>query len=181
MPRLFVRQEASPDGRLYSFDFIDPGPPPTIRRIPGLRLCAQVLIGPDPAPPAPELRFPIEAIIDTGAAVSVIPHRFWSRLPAGQCQRLLPAGLPAGEAHRRSNVLGRAYTYQFGRLHVGVIDSEGRRLRAVPVIAQLIEEPDHPLDRPVFGLSESILTGRSLRRQYSVHFPHQQEWWLQEG
>lgn len=51
---------------------------------------------------------------------------------------------------------------------------------AVP-IGQLTQEPGHPLDRPVFGLSESILTGLTLRRQYSARFPFEQEWWLQEA
>jgi hypothetical protein len=174
VPRLIVRQETSSDGRLYSFDYVDPAAPEATRRIPGLRLLARVLFGPDTRPW-------VEAIIDTGAAISVIPHRFWSRLPPGECVRLLPAGLPAGDTHRRSNILGRPYTYQFGRLHVAVIDTEGRRLRAVPVVGQLVEEPDHPLDRPIMGLSESVLTGRTLRRNYSARFPFEQEWWLQEA
>jgi hypothetical protein len=60
-----------------------------------------------------------------------------------------------------------------------VIDDEGRRLRAVPVIAQLMR-PGHTLSRPVIGLSESILTGRTITRRYAADARHEQEWWLQE-
>lgn len=181
MPQLVVRQESNSAGLLYWFDYVDPDSPTGVRRVAGLRLIANVLIGSDPPPWTEDTRVRVEAIIDTGAGVSLIPRCFWEHLPPDQCRRFLPAGLPVGDICCRSNILGRPYSYQFGILHIGVIDFEARRLRAVPVLGQLIQEEDHPLDRPVLGLSESILTGRSLRRHYSPRHPHEQVWWLQEA
>jgi hypothetical protein len=183
MPRLFVRQEVIGDDLCW-YSYSDSGPPPTTKRIPGVRLLAELLIGRDPQPDQPDSRRRVQGIVDTGAAVSVIPHPIWSVLPHTDYRLFPPASTSAGGPYREASALGEKFRYQYGVLWMGVVDFRGDRLLAVPVTAQFMLEPEagaHPLDRPLIGLLESVLTGRKLTRLPSPKFPFEQEWWLQEG
>lgn len=126
---------------------------------------ASLLIGPDPVGKSPDARQPILAILDTGAAISIFPHSVWADFPRTVYQILNPAELPAGRVHPRGQLLAQEYTYDFARLAVGVADGVGRRLRAVPVVAQFMHE-GFRLSHPLIGLSESVLSNRVLGRQY---------------
>lgn len=183
MPRLFVRQETIGDDLCW-YSYTDPGPPPTTTRIPGVRLLAELLIGRDPPPDRGDTRRRVQGIIDTGASVSLIPHPIWSALPPTEYRLFHPANPSADGPYRVASALGATFQYQYGVLWMGVIDFRGDRLPAVPVTAQFMLEPEsgtHPLDRPLIGLLQSVLTGRKLTRLPSPKLPFEQEWWLQEA
>lgn len=167
MPRLYLRNYNA-----AHFEFFDSRPPHRRQRTPSLRLVARILIGPDPPGRAGDSRERFDAIVDTGAPLSMFPHAFWSLFPSDAYERLNPANVPSGQTFPTGLLIGGRYEYEFGRVWVGVIDDDGRRLPALPVVAQLMR-PGHTLGRPIIGMSESVLTGRTLTRRYSADARHE--------
>ncbi|HKI34706.1 MAG TPA: hypothetical protein VKA46_22810 [Gemmataceae bacterium] len=156
-----------------------------LHELPLLRLRADILIGTDPARSAEDRRPQFPAILDTGAPLSVFPKRVWQRFePAITRLRVADERPLAGSAG------GRRFTYFLGRVSVAVTDLFGRRLRAVPVLAQFRED-DIPEGEPraavPLGLGDGILEGRALTRWPTVERydpdistleSHGQWWWL---
>jgi hypothetical protein len=97
-----------------------------LRELPHLRLRLFILLGKEA---------PLPAILDTGATISVFPRRVWQRHPA----EINRVRVPEGTLLRGASG-GRRYGYFLGRVWVGAIDLWGRRLPAVPVLAQFRED-----------------------------------------
>jgi hypothetical protein len=156
-----------------------------LHELPLLRLRADILIGTDPARPSDDRRPQFPAIVDTGAPVTVFPKRVWERF-----QPAITRFRGADERPFSGSAGGRHFTYFVGRVSVAVADLFGRRLRAVPVLAQFRED-DIPEGQPraavLLGLAGGILEGRTLTRwptveRYDPDLPtqesHGQWWWL---
>ncbi len=101
-----------------------------------------------------------DALIDTGAALSVFPEREWRKWEE-RVEWLAWAGQNVGGAVPRVRVLGGNYPYRVGRVSVAAFDVDGRRLPPVPVVGQFAEDGGS-LSRILVGLHGSILDGRRL-------------------
>jgi hypothetical protein len=111
VPRLYLRNYNA-----AHFEYFDSRPPHHRLRTPSLRLVARILIGPEPLHRQRDDRERIEAVIDTGAPISVFPHAVWSLFPSTAYERLNPANVPAGQTFPTGVVIGGRYEYEFGRV-----------------------------------------------------------------
>lgn len=164
--RLRVRHVEMADGlkTLYT----RPERPGESFEVPVLRLTTTAVFGPDPGESRNDRRMEALAVIDTGAWVSVITHALWQRLDRLGLIEFLPP--PPNVTQPRAVIGGGRSGYRLGRVPVGLVDRDGphppRRLAAVPVIAQLLLDPDVRLPYPVvLGLNEGVLDGRRLWRE----------------
>jgi hypothetical protein len=135
---------------------------------PVLRLATTAVFGPDPPNVRDDRRMEVSAIIDTGAWVSVIEAVTWRILERQGLIEFLPP--PAGIPQPRAVIGGARSPVRLGRVHVGLLDRDGpnppRRLKAVPVTAHLLEDPDARLPYPlILGLNGGVLDDRRLWRQ----------------
>lgn len=173
MPRLTVH----PVGE---YPYLSPTPPYIVHRIPAFRVLATLLIGQDPPPGLPDDREEVQAIVDTGAPISVFPRVWWEPYRS-MIQFLNPAMGPVGAPLPTATVAGGVgIPYQLGRLWMGVVDADERRLRAVPIVAQFLMQSPVGLRRPLVGLRGGVLDGRWLRRISVPMSSVDQEWWLTE-
>jgi hypothetical protein len=171
-----------------------------------LRLLTQILIGLDPdetnsdsSPtydPATDRRLAFEAIIDTGAPFTVFPRHLWQFFePMIVRLKLDPDELaerPEGQRTPMGLLSGRHYPYFLGWVWVGAFDDWGRRMPAVPVLAQFREDqplPTEPQPPLLLGFWGGILDGRRLEREVCLDRrdpdpPHLetfgQRWWLRD-
>lgn len=136
--------------------------------VPILRLMTTAVFGPDPADFRNDRRLEEDAVIDTGAWISVFTYDLWTRLHRqGLIEFLDP---PPGVPQPRAVIGGARSEVRLGRVWVGLLDRDGpnppRRLKAVPVTAHLLQDPDARLPYPVvFGLNQGVLDGRRLWRE----------------
>lgn len=172
-------------------------------RLPILRLATRVQFGPDTRIWTVGTRLQEDAVIDTGAWISMVKKDTWEELEqlglVEHLERLAEDGTPAESA---TLIGGRRLAYSLGRIWMAVIDSgiptpgvlpkRAARLPAVPVLCQLLRDDETVLKSPVLlGLHRGVLDGRQLRR---VPVPEQatphdrvdvgprygQQWWLQD-
>ena len=159
MPRVRLRVQhvqARDDLRLR---YTEPKRPGEEFEFPLLRLTTTVTVGSD-------LRF--LALVDTGAWVSIITHETWTQLDQLGLVEFLPP--PAGAGTARAILGGGRSEFRLGRIRLGLIDRDDpngpRELPPVPVVAQLLLDPQFRLPFPVIlGLHGGVLDGRTLRRE----------------
>jgi hypothetical protein len=169
--------------------------------VPKLRLAMTALLGPDPPPEAPAnptaIRLVEDALIDTGAWLSVIRRTLWEQLDGlgliEHLQQSQSSGpLPIG---------GVRSDYTLGRVWIGLLDEDNppRQMPAVPVIAMLLQNEKVKLPFPIlFGLHRGVLDGRRLWREPRMGFDptpasglpysrtdagprYGQDWWLEDA
>jgi hypothetical protein len=135
---------------------------------PVLRLATTAVFGPEPPTLRKDTRLEVDAVIDTGAWISVLTYGMWKELHRlGLIEFLDP---PAGVPQPRAVIGGARSPVRLGRVWVGLLDRDGpnppRRLKAVPVTAHLLQDPDARLPYPVvFGLNQGVLDDRRLWRE----------------
>ena len=173
MPRVRLRVQESeirPDLRsLYT----DPRRPGESFVFPVLRLMTTAVFEPRKAGKSSRDLFDEQAVIDTGAWITIVEHRLWSRLDRLGLIEFLPP--PAGAPSPRAVVAGGRAEFRLGRFPVALLDRDEpnrpRQLPAVPVIAQLLSDPAFRLPYPiVLGFHGGILDGRVLRREPVLGF-----------
>jgi hypothetical protein len=132
-----------------------------------LRLQIELVVGPEPKAGRPDRRARVSAILDTGAYLTVFSQNIWSRFERHLIQFLAPApqnpGVPL-------SVAGHRYPVRLGWIWLGVQDDEKPvgRLPAQRVLAQFAEDGGRLRQNVLVGLSESVLTGRSLSRDVTL-------------
>jgi hypothetical protein len=171
--------------------------------LPILRLTTRIHFGPDTRTWMADPRLQENAVIDTGAWISMVKKDAWEPLDrlglVEHLERLAEDGTPAESA---TLIGGQRLAFTLGRIWIAVIDSgiptpgvlpkRASRLPAVPVLCQLLQDEETVLKMPVLlGLHRGVLDGRQLRR---VPVPEQatphdrvdvgprygQQWWLQD-
>jgi len=170
-------------------------------RLPILRLATVVLVGPErrTTHPRPEL----DAVIDTGAWVTVVKKEAWEELEelglVEHLERRAEDGTPTDGV---TNIGGRRLAFTFGRIWMavvergipqpGVLARRPNTLPAVPVLCQLLQENETVLKMPVLlGLHRGVFDGRQFRRvpvpvqatphdRIDVGQRYGQQWWLQD-
>ena len=157
------------------------------RVVPLLQLHAGIRIGKQRVPSAGKPRRILNAILDTGAPLTIFPKPYWQEF-ASQIVRL-PL---VGNQPTIGRVGGRTFTYFLGRVWVSAFDTFGRELPPVPVVAQFREDdipPGQQVPQILLGLWGGILEGRHLTRwptteRYDPDIPtlesHGQWWNLSE-
>jgi hypothetical protein len=168
MPRVRLRVhhvEMPPTRRpLYT----DPRRPGESFETPVLRLVTTAVFGSEPKRDRADKRLEIDALIDTGVWLSVIDYSVWSVLNRRGLVEFLPP--PVGAVMPRLAIGGGRSEYRLGRVPIGLVDYDEpnppRRLPAVPVIAQLLTDPQLRLPYPIlFGFHGGVLDHRVLRRE----------------
>lgn len=155
--RLRIRHEVIRDD--LRLRYTEPKRPGEEFDFPLLRLVTTVTVG---------TQFQFPAVVDTGAWVSIIEHVTWIRLDELGLVEFLPP--PAGAATARAVLGGGRSEFRLGRIRLGLIDRDDpngpRELPPVPVVAQLVLDPQFRLPFPVIlGLHGGVLDGRTLRRE----------------
>ncbi len=171
--------------------------------LPILRLTTTVQFGPDTRSWSASSRPQEDAVVDTGAWVSMVKKDAWEKLDrlglVEHLERRAEDGTPAGTA---TLIGGRRLAFTLGRIWMAVIDSgiptpgvfqkRAVRLPAVPVLCQLLQEEETVLKAPVLlGFHQGVLDGRQLRRvpvpiqltpnaRVDVGLRYGQQWWLQD-
>ncbi len=164
MPRVRLRiQQAELRDDLIQ-RYTEPRRPGEVFEFPVLRLVTTATAGHG-------LQF--QAVIDTGAWVSVVTHETWARLDRMGLVEFLPP--PAGAGTTRAVLAGGRSEFRLGRLRLGLIDRDDpngpRQLPPVPVVAQMLVDPAVRLPFPVLlGLHGGVLDGRVLRREPVLGF-----------
>jgi hypothetical protein len=131
------------------------------------------------------------ALIDTGCWLSVIERNAWHGYEAAG----LIEHLPFGDTNSQTTfVAGQATEFRLGRIWVALIDPTPtgiNALPAVPVIAQLLQQPTPLLDTYplILGLHRGVLDDRKLTREVVAQRPaplatdrgawYGQEWYLE--
>jgi hypothetical protein len=123
-------------------------------------------------------RHVLDAIVDSGAPLTVFPLRAWQRF-AGEIEWLKPAA-DQGPGSWITHLQGRTGGHgacDVGRILVETLDLERppRVLRAVPVIAQF-EKYHHQDERATVGLHASILQSRRM-----IVVPDLSDAWLEDA
>lgn len=132
-----------------------------------VRLRVRLRIGPDPRAGQRERRKTLSAIVDTGALLTVFSQNVWSAFDPPLIQFLDPA--PRTQAVPLS-VAGHRCPVRLGWIWLGVEDDEQPvgRLPAQRCLAQFAEDGGRLKRTALVGLSDSVLTGRELRRQTTL-------------
>lgn len=153
----------------------------TVHRIPMYRLYLKLVVAPldstEPYQPfeITEARRP-EAILDTGAPLSIFPHVVWATFEDAIQWLVQP---PA--AARRVTVLGGTWSCRLGRFRVGVVDEDGRTLPPVMVNAFFLEPDPNAPSEAVVGLRSRLLDNRRLRQEDAPSGGLDQAWWLEDA
>jgi hypothetical protein len=173
--------------------------------IPVLRLTA-IVRAHSRQPGGQPYRFPLPALVDTGAWISIVEYDTWAAWADAGCVEVL--SFPDGKA-RRSGIGGTGFEYTFGRVNLSAVELSGwprtagvpaeLALPPVPVLFQLIhKKKDKDKDKDKYlpkgytillGLHHGILDGRRLRREVVASKPlalstdcgphFAQEWFLE--
>jgi hypothetical protein len=168
-----------------------------------LRLATTVEFGPDTRRWVSPLRPQKDAIIDTGAWISMVKKWAWEELDElGLVEHLVRRAEDGTPAESATPIGGRRLAFTLGRIWMAVIDSgiptpgvfqkRAARLPAVPVVCQLLLEEETVLKMPVLlGFHLGVLDGCQLRRvpvpvqptpheRIDVGPRYGQQWWLQD-
>jgi hypothetical protein len=162
--RIRLRIEERPLLALYSFrDPHSAAAPPVL--LPLLRLTVSAIVQAPPGPRKPGYSTP--ALIDTGCGLSVVEYKTWQDLDAAGLIEHLPF---PDTSPQTMSVAGHTVEFRLGRLWVALIDPTPTRIHslpAVPVIAQLLQQPTPALERYplILGLHRGVLDGRKLTRE----------------
>lgn len=168
MPRLYV--EPIPGSRdeptRAAFAFVDPGRS-GIQFWDALRLITILRIGPDAPRGSRDMRRRVQAIVDTGAPLTIFPDQVWSDFPPSVI-RFLDA--PANGLPQTMVVSGVRCTFRLGWIWLGVEDAEMpvSSLPAQRVLAQFALDGGRMKSNVLVGLSHSVLTGRRLVRETTL-------------
>jgi hypothetical protein len=172
-------------------------------RVPILRLVTTVLLGPEPAIGVRADRQQADAVIDTGAWVSVVKKEVWEKLDEQGLVEHLERREPDGTPRDGFTLLGgQRLAVTFGRIWMGlternrpvpgVLPRRAAQLPAVSVLCQLLRDEETVLKSPVLlGLHRGVFDGRQLRRvpvpvqptpddRNDVGPRYGQQWWLQD-
>ena len=168
MPRLYL--EPIPGSRdeptRVSFAFVDPGRS-GIQFWDALRLTTILRIGHDGPRGSRDTRRRVQAIVDTGAPLTVFPDQVWSDFPPSVIRFL---DVPPGGSPQTMLVSGIRCPFRLGWIWVGVEDKEWTisSLPAQRVLAQFAEDGGRMKSNVLVGLSHSVLTGRRLVRETTL-------------
>jgi hypothetical protein len=129
-----------------------------------LRLRIGLLIGPDRIG---SRRQEVEAILDTGAPLTLFASAVWSSFPPGLIEFL---DTPPDYPQPTLSAGGVRCPYRLGWIWLGVIDNErpAATLPARRVLAQFADDRGRLRRHALVGLSESVLTGRLLSRDVTL-------------
>jgi hypothetical protein len=175
VPPVRIYLDHSDAGHVFRFR----RPDGSLGQIPGLRLKLYLNLSHLVRPGwlALHASFPF-TILDTGAYLSIIPERVWSRFRARAVTPLrFDPMMP--QSQRTITVAGGVYPYELAEVPIRVHDLAGQILD-VTVVAQLTRDGGR-LSIPVtLGLSGGILDGRILRAEPDTGAPFGQAWQLEE-
>jgi len=154
-----------------------------------------LLIGNKPADEnTKDSRIPIyNAILDTGATVSVFPEHIWRMFETSIrfCEFESPSGKPAPAylnpdiAPRRDvQILGGKWTYRLGAVTVNIGDLSRtdtlNDFSSVELIGMFLDAPElhtqTTIPSAIIGLERSVLTDRNLERNANRNADFQQTW-----
>lgn len=107
-------------------------------------------------------RWAPDAVVDTGAPLSLFPYPVWK--PFGSAVTWLEQSPPAVGA-RRVTVLGGRWAYRFGRVRVGVIDTDRRWLPAARLNAWFLDDAPGAPRQAILGLRCHLFDRRRLRQE----------------
>lgn len=130
-----------------------------------LRLTAPAIVQ---APPGiRKLGYPTTALIDTGCWLSMVEYQTWRDLDTAGLLEHLPF---ATSNPQTTSVAGHTVAFALGRLWIALVDFTPtgiESLPAVPVIAQLLQQPTPTLTHYplILGLHRGVLDGRRLVRE----------------
>ena len=148
---LFVLPPAPP--AVAQFDVVPPVP--GLSRVPIRRLYCHLR--------CPPRSGAFDAVLDTGAPLTVFPHAVWSGRFGWRAGRDYDE-LPVTAANRHGHVAGRRYTFTLARLRVPVELAgrapRGDRLLLDPLVCQLADPGGPPVT--LLGLWGGAFAGRRL-------------------
>jgi hypothetical protein len=129
-----------------------------------LRLRIGLLIGPDRIG---SRRQEVDAILDTGAPLTLFASEVWSSFPPNLIEFL---DVPPDYPPRTLSAGGIRCSYRLGWIWLGVIDNErpAATLPARRILAQFADDSGRLRRNALVGLSESVLTGRRLIRDTTL-------------
>lgn len=120
-----------------------------------------------------------DAVVDTGAPLSVFPYTLWAAF-ADQIWWLDQPPRSDGLA-REITLLGGNWTYRLGRVRVGAIDDDGDWLPPVWLNAFFLDDlPDAP-KTAVLGLRSRLWVQRQLRSAGDVDDDTIPDWWIEDA
>ncbi len=125
------------------------------------RLTTRIRLGMPPGRGVPDRRSAMkEAIVDTGAPISIFPRSVWLGF-ANEIEKLSLLGL--GSESPVIALGGSRFPFRLGRIVITVYDGESRYLSATPILALFVDEPLGSRPPPVLlGLWRGVLEGRRL-------------------
>jgi len=132
-----------------------------------LRIRILLRIGPDSRKPGIDRRKQVQAILDTGAPLTLFPYQVWLGFSASVIEYV---DFPPGVSSRSITVGGTRCPFRLGWIWLGVEDNERPvgRLPAQRVLAQFALDGGRMKSNVLVGLSHSVLTGRRLVRETTL-------------
>ena len=153
MPSLELFVEAARRPAIPQFDVVPPVA--GVGRVPLRRLVCHLRCPPHSGA--------YDAVLDTGAPLTIFPHALWSVAFNWRAGRDYDE-LPVAAAHLHGHVAGRRYSFTLARLRVPVElagrDPRGDRLRLDAIVCQLADPAGPPLT--LLGLWGGAFPGRRL-------------------
>jgi hypothetical protein len=156
--------------------------PEKIYFIPYLRLVARLFVLPRDAAqshiPAnlPDGWLP-EAIVDTGAPLTLFPFSVWRHFQ--DVIRWL--NQPPAPVPQRVAILGSRFAYRLGRVRIGAFDRDANWLPAVWTNALFLDDDPSAPKRVVLGLKTRLFDQRQIRCANAPEELLGQVWWLEDS
>jgi hypothetical protein len=119
-----------------------------------------------------------EAILDTGAPLSLFPYPVWQSFADAVVWIDQP---PTGGPERRVAILGGRFPYRLGRLRIGACDEENQLPPVWMNIWFLTADDPAAPKQAVLGLRTRLFDGRQLRCEAAPGDPLGQRWWLEDS
>lgn len=161
--------------------------------IPGYRLYISLYLAPPDGgelrtrPSELDLNRFVDAVVDTGCMLSVLPFDVWQ--PFENEIRWLHRPATLAPAERSIRVIGGDHPYRLGQVQLAAIDEEGRWIPPAWTVTQCLEDTRAQQDPPrqpppLLGLRSHLLSFRQLqhRRNVTDADPDEPlpEWWLED-